>query len=269
MITLKQFFEKYLSYFILAFLIFISFYEVISNLMGISSLKALLENNSPSLDNYSFWSLITTWCIELVVFSFVGITSIIVLVKSKKISESNRLFVLDFSSFSMSIIIFQYLLSLILTLIEFSGSSAKIDSVTIFNMVFLLSIFVLLLLSYVIKFKSSNSKFILSLIAYFISFLLFFNTFINQIITTLLASSLISVSLISSITFVLLSLVGIVFSSFYMAINCTREKISCVKVKKETSELEKKLSTLKQMFENGYITQEDYETTKNELLKKI
>ena len=260
MITLKQFFEKYLTYFILGLLIFISFYDVISNLISIDELIELFDDlDNPWVKNTQ-WSLISSWFIEVISFIFIGVVSIITLVKTSKNNE-NRLYTFNFISFTISIIMFEMTLCAAFVLIEFGDSSSSLPA-AIMNLLFFCGIGVLFLLSYVIKFKSNTPKFILTLIGYSFMLILFITSTLNIISSQSSLSS--TGSLLQIIAFVFLSLMGIVFTTFYMAINCTSGKIVFLK---ENKELEKKLMPLKEMVDKGIITQEEYETKKNELLE--
>ena len=227
MVTIKQFFEKYLSYVLLGVFAFLSFYIIISNLLTIENLKNLFNtfNNSYEDEN---WSLIADWFIELFAFIVVLILSIIVLATSNKVSKIKRLFAFNSTSLMMSIIMFALGIGTLLIVIEFAdryGSSNRYAS-SIYSLVFstilMLSAAIIILISLFVK----KGKFVLTSIGYFISFVIFINSSLN-LITVSQNSQLVSVgSQMQFITLIIISFIGFVLSMVHMAINYTSPKVA-------------------------------------------
>ena len=73
MITLKDFFKKYVNYVLVSLIVAISGLSVINDLV---SLDTLIE----SLDNGSSWSIPVAWFLDIIIFGFVLTVSIMTLI---------------------------------------------------------------------------------------------------------------------------------------------------------------------------------------------
>lgn len=204
MITLKDFFKKYVNYVLVSLIVAISGLSVINDLV---SLDTLIE----SLDNGSSWSIPVAWFLDIIIFGFVLTVSIMTLVNMRKLTEKKEDYVFSFLAFNISVISFGTFLSSLLVIIEAANlNSTAITAKQIMALIIIAAIAVLSLLSVVIKFNAKKTKYILMLVTLLINFVLFSNA------TTLIGSTL-------SVLMVLLSVLGFVVTTIYLALTCTKK----------------------------------------------
>lgn len=206
MITLKDFFKKYVNYVLVSLIVAISGLSVINDLV---SLDTLIE----SLDNGSSWSIPVAWFLDIIICGFILTVSIMTLVNMRKLTEKKEDYVFSFLAFNISVISFGTFLSSLLVIIEAAGlNSTAITAKQIMALIIIAAIAVLSLLSVVIKFNDKKTKYILMLVALLINFVLFSNA------TTLIGS----ISPLS-VLMVLLSVLGFVVTTIYLALTCTKK----------------------------------------------
>lgn len=206
MITLKDFFKKYVNYVLVSLIVAISGLSVINDLV---SLDTLIE----SLDNGSSWSIPVAWFLDIIICGFILTVSIMTLVNMRKLTEKKEDYVFSFLAFNISVISFGTFLSSLLVIIEAAGlNSTAITAKQIMALIIIAAIAVLSLLSVVIKFNDKKTKYILMLVALLINFVLFSNA------TTLIVSTS-----PLSVLMVLLSVLGFVVTTIYLALTCTKK----------------------------------------------
>lgn len=214
MITLKDFFKKYVNYVLVSLIVAISGLSVINDLV---SLDTLIE----SLDNGSSWSIPVAWFLDVIIFGFILTVSIMTLINMRKLTEKKEDYVFSFLAFNISVISFGTFLSSLLVIIEAADlNSTAITAKQIMVLLIIAAIAVLSLLSIVIKFNDKKTKYILMLVALLINFVLFSNA------TTLIGS----ISPLS-VLMVLLSVLGFVVVTVYLALTCTKKDEEAVEGK--------------------------------------
>lgn len=206
MITLKDFFKKYVNYVLVSLIVAISGLSVINDLV---SLDTLIE----SLDNGSSWSIPVAWFLDIIICGFILTVSIMTLVNMRKLTEKKEDYVFSFLAFNISVISFGTFLSSLLVIIETADlNSTAITAKQIMALIIIAAIAVLSLLSVVIKFNDKKTKYILMLVALLINFVLFSN-----------ATTLIGSTSPLSVLMVLLSVLGFVVITIYLALTCTKK----------------------------------------------
>lgn len=214
MITLKDFFKKYVNYVLVSLIVAISGLSVINDLV---SLDTLIE----SLDNGSSWSIPVAWFLDVIIFGFILTASIITLINMRKLTEKKEDYVFSFLAFNLSVISFGTFLSSLLVIIEATElNSTAITAKQIMVLIIIAAIAVLSLLSIVIKFNDKKTKYILMLVALLINFVLFSN-----------ATALIGSTSLLSVLMILLSVLGFVVVTIYLALTCTKKDEEAVEDK--------------------------------------
>lgn len=214
MITLKDFFKKYVNYVLVSLIVAISGLSVINDLV---SLDTLIDN----LDIGSSWSIPVAWFLDVIIFGFVLTVSIMTLINMRRLTEKKEDYVFSFLAFNISVISFGTFLSSLLVIIEAADlNSTAITAKQIMVLIIITAIAILSLLSIVIKFNNKKTKYILMLVALLINFVLFSNatTFIGSI------SPL-------SVLMILLSVLGFVATTIYLALTCTKKDEEAVEDK--------------------------------------